>query len=324
MCHDLTVDGRIDRRRPHIERIPRTLLALVVVVVTGAPASSARAQDLEPRSYANTPVGLNFLLSGYVYQQGDVTTDPSLPLEDAKVSIHSTFLAYARSFGFFGTSAKVDVIVPYGFLSGSATFRGEARDRTINGFGDPRFRFSVNLYGAPALTLEEFADYHQDLIVGASLIVWAPLGQYDADKLVNVGSNRWAIKEELGISKAFGPLIVELAPSVTFFTDNDDFLDGRKRAQDPLYAVQAHVIYSFLPALWGAVDATYYGGGTTTIDGIENDDRQSNSRVGGTLVFSVTRRHSIKLYASTGVTTRIGGNYDVVGLALQYRWGGGL
>jgi hypothetical protein len=286
--------------------------------------STAFAQDLEPRSYTNTPVGVNFLLAGYAYQEGDVATDPSLPLEDAQVHVHSALVAYARSFGLFGKSAKVDLVVPYSWLSGSATFQGRPQERTVDGFADPRLRFSVNLYGAPALTLEDFASYQQDVIVGVSMQIAAPLGQYDSDKAVNIGSNRWAFKPEIGVSKALGPLILELAPSITFYTDNDEFLGDKTRGQGPLYSVQAHAVYRFGNALWGALDGTYYGGGTTTIDGAENDDRQSNARLGATLALSVSRYHSIKLYASKAVATRIGGDFDIVGLALQYRWGGGL
>ncbi len=284
----------------------------------------AGAQELEPRSYSNTPIGINFLIAGYAYQQGDVATDPALPLEDAEVDVHSAVLAYARSFALFGQSAKADVIVPYGWLSGSATFQGRPETRDVDGFADPRFRISLNLYGAPALTLEEFPAYEQDVIIGVSVQMAAPLGQYDEKRAVNLGSNRWVLKPEIGISKAFGALTLELAPSVAVFTANDDFLNGRRREQDPVYAIQGHVIYRFGAPLWGSVDGTYYGGGRTTVDGVENDDRQSNARVGVTLALSVTRNHSIKLYASKAVATRIGGDFDLLGLALQYRWGGGL
>ncbi len=267
----------------------------------------SHAQDLEPRSYANTPIGLNFLIAGYAYQTGDVATDPSLPLEDAKVHIHSAVLAYARSFNLFGTSAKADVIVPYSWLEGSALFRGMPENRKVDGFADPRFRLSVNLYGAPALTLDEFAAYEQNVIVGVSVQVAAPLGQYDDARAVNIGSHRWVFKPELGISKAFGPLILEVAPSIAVFTANDDFLGGKRREQDPIYAVQGHAIYRFGDALWGSVDGTYYGGGRTTIDGVEGDDRQSNARIGATLValgqppsFDQALRQQVRRYPRRG------------------------
>ena len=224
----------------------------------------------------------------------------------------------------WGTSGKVDVVVPYAWLSGSADFMGQPKEREVSGLGDPRFRFSVNLYGAPALSLPEFASYKQDVIIGASLQVSAPLGQYDADKLVNIGTNRWSFKPEFGVSKAWGPLTLELTPSITFYTENHDFLGGKTRAQAPIYSVQGHVIYSVLPALWVSLDGTYYTGGRTTVDGVENDDLQKNTRLGATVALSVSRYNSIKLYGSTGVSARTGSNFNLGGILFQYRWGGGL
>ncbi len=162
--------------------IYRTLTAGVALVVTVllAEVSGAHAQDVEPRAYANTPVGLNFLLAGYAYAEGGVGIDPTIPLKDAKVQTHTAVLAYVRSLDVWGKSGKFDVVLPYAWVSGSATFEGQPQQRDVSGFGDPRFRFSVNLYGAPALSLQEFADYKQDVIIGASLQVSAPGGQYDS------------------------------------------------------------------------------------------------------------------------------------------------
>jgi hypothetical protein len=267
---------------------------------------------------------MNFLIAGYVYGTGSVATDLSLPVENADVQTHTGLLAYARALDVWGTSGKIDFVLPYSSLSGTAEFAGEPRERDISGLGDPKLRFSVNLYGAPALSLDEFANYQQDVIVGASLQVVGPLGQYDDDKLVNLGTNRWTVKPELGISKALGPWILELAAAVSLYTDNDDFLGSHTRAQDPLYSIQGHVIYGFRSGIWVALDGTYYTGGRTTIDGVENDDSQSNTRVGLTVTLPVNRHNSAKFYASTGVTARAGGDFDAVGVAWQYRWGGGL
>jgi hypothetical protein len=190
-------------------------------------------------------------------------------------------------------------------------------ERDVSGFGDPQLRVSVNLYGAPALSLKELVDYRQDLIVGASLQVSAPLGQYDADRLLNIGTNRWTIKPELGISKAMGPFTLELAASVSFYTDNGDFFGGQTREQAPIYAIQGHGIYSLRSGIWLAVDGTYYMGGRTTIDGVEGNDLQNNWRVGLTVALPVNRHNSLKLYASTGVYTRTSGDFDMVGVAWQ-------
>jgi len=294
------------------------------VIGVAVVAADGHAQDLEPRAFTNTPVGLNFAIAGYGYSEGGVATDPSIPLKNAAIRVHGAVAAYARSLDVWGKSGKLDVILPYAWVSGSAEVAGRRRARVVDGFGDPRFRFSVNFYGAPALSLQEFAGYRQNLIAGASVQVSAPLGQYDAAKLVNIGTNRWSVKPEVGISKAIGHVIAEIEPGVTFFTDNDDFFGGKTRSQEPIYSVQGHVIYRFRTGLWGAIDGTYYGGGRTTVDGRRGNDVQDNTRVGGTLTLPIDRHDSIKLYASTGVTTRTGSSFDTVGIAWQYRWGGGL
>jgi len=298
--------------------------AALVVTTLMAIGSGAYAQDLEPRAYANTPVGLNFLVGGYAYASGGVATDPSLPVKDAHLHVHSAFLAYARALDIWGKSAKVDVVLPYAWLSGSAEVAGQLKDREVAGFADPRLRFSVNLYGAPALSLAEFASYKQDIIVGASLQVGLPLGQYDPEKLVNIGTNRWSFKPELGISKAWGPLTLEATAGVTFYTTNDDFFGGKSRTQEPLYSLQGHLSYTFRPGMWVALDGTYYTGGRTTTDGVQDNNFLGNTRLGVTFALPVNRYNSIKLYASSGVSTRTGSDFDAVGIAWQYRWGGGL
>jgi hypothetical protein len=295
-------------------------MALVAALLISATA--ARAQELEPRAYSNAPVGLNFLILGYAYTTGDVSLDTSLPIEDAKVTTHSALLAYARSFGVWGRSGKIDVVLPYAWLSGSTKVAGRSVATEVSGLGDPQVRLSYLVYGAPALTVEQFPSYEPDLIIGVSLAVRAPLGQYDSDRLVNIGTNRWSFKPEIGISKTWGPVTLELAPSATFYTDNDDFR-GRKLQRDPLYAVQGHVVYHTSFGLWAAFDATYYGGGRTTLDGIEGESQQ-DVRVGGTLAIPINRYNSIKLSASTGAYARVGGNFTTAAMAWQFRWGGGL
>jgi Putative MetA-pathway of phenol degradation len=286
--------------------------------------SIAHAQDMEPRSYSNAPVGLNFLNVGYAYTRGGVAFDSSLPVTNPELTTSSAILAYGRVLDLWGKSAKLNVIVPYGGLTGTAQYAGQARERDVSGFADPLFKLSVNLYGAPALSLKEFAGYEQDLIVGASLRVTAPLGQYDDTKAVNIGTNRWSFEPEVGVSKALGRWTLEATAAVTLFTDNTDYFHGNTLSQAPLYSLQGHVIYSFRSGIWGSLDATYFTGGRTTLNGTLNNDLQQNWRLGGTLSFPVNIHNSIKLYASSGVSARTGNNFDLLGITWQYRWGGGL
>jgi len=154
--------------------------------------------------------------------------------------------------------------------------------------------------------------------------VSAPLGQYDDRKAVNLGTNRWSFKPEVGISQALGRWTLEGTAAATLFTDNKDFFNGNRRSQDPLYSLSGHVIYSFAAGIWGSLDATYFAGGRTTLDGTQGSDLQQNWRFGATLAFPMTIHHSIKLYGSSGVSARTGNNFDLLGIAWQYRWGAGL
>jgi hypothetical protein len=287
-------------------------------------AFNAGAQDIEPRAYSNAPVGVNFLIAGYAYTQGGLPSDPALPITNDDLKTSSAILGYARALGLRGKSGTFQVLVPYTWLSGSADFAGKTVQRVVNGFADPLFRLSINLYGAPALTLKEFANYKQDWIVGAGVRVSAPLGQYDGSRVVNIGVNRWSIRPEMGVSKAAGQWTMEITAGATLYTDNKDFFGGQPRSQRPLYSSQAHAIYSFPKGIWGSLDATYFAGGRSTLDGIRSDDLQRNWRVGTTLALPVDMHNSIKLYASRGVSARTGNNFDLIGIAWQYRWGGGL
>ena len=305
-----------------IPRIP--VLAPILLAVGVMSAWGAIAQQLEPRAYSNLPVGLNFLLAGYAYSQGDVLLDPSLPVANASAKVNSLVLGYLRSLDFRGNSGSIALVLPYAGVSASGDLEGQTSSVTRSGLADPLLRLAVNLYGAPALSAEQFRAYRQDTIAGASLAVTAPAGQYDETKLVNVGTNRWSFKPEVGASQALGPWILEGSFGVTYFTDNDDFFGGHRRKQSPLYAAQAHLIYSFNPGLWAALDATYYAGGRTSVDGALNNDLQQNWRWGGTLSKSVDPRNSVKLYFSSGATARTGTNFQTVGIGWQHLWGAGV
>jgi hypothetical protein len=296
-------------------------LACCVLTGTVLPAS---AQEIEPRAYSNAPIGVNFLIAGYAYTTGGLAFDSALPVSDPDLSTSNAVVAYARVLDFWGKSAKFDVVAPLSSLSGSADYDGARVQRNVSGLSDPKFRLSVNFFGAPALSLKEFAGFQQDLIIGASLQVSAPAGQYDESRLVNLGTNRWSFKPELGLSQALGRWTLEGTAAVTLYTDNDDFYQGRTRSQDPLYSLQAHLIYGFRSGVWGSVDGTYFSGGRTTLDDTLNDDLQQNWRVGATLAFPLDARNSIKFYGSSGVSARTGNNFDLFGIAWQYRWGGGL
>ena len=283
----------------------------------------AAAQSIEPRAYSNAPTGLNFLLVGYVYSEGDVGFSASSPLQDGNSKAHSLALGYGRSLELFGKAANISLLVPVVDLTATATLNStmEAR-REVSGLGDPALRLAWNFYGAPALSAAEFASYRQDLIVGTSLVISAPFGQYDPERLVNIGTNRWSVKPELGLSQALGPWIFELAGGVTFFTRNDEYFNGNTREQDPIYSTQLHLTRQLGRGAWGAFSASYYEGGRTTINGVAQDNSLAGSRLGVSLSLPLGQQNSVKLFAQSGLYARTGTDFKALGMTWQHLWGG--
>ena len=290
-------------------------------------ASVLTAQSLEPRLYSNAPIGLNFLVVGYAHSEGALAENIIPTLTHPKLKADIAVVAYAHFLNIAGQSAKVDVIVPSVCLHGTATYLGAPATREVCGLGDIKGRFSLNLWGAPALSLKEFTTYKQDTIVGVSIQVTAPSGQYDGRRLVNISAHRWAVKPGVGVSKTMRNFTIELATDVEFYSTNSEGFGGSSRQQAPLYSAQVHGIYNFIPGLWMGLDANYYGGGaytTTSVNGTKTDDPLKNSRYGATLALPINRYNSVKFYANAGIFARTGTDFTMGGFAWQYRFGAGL
>ncbi len=285
-----------------------------------AMAAPAWAQQLEPRAYSPSPVGANFFGVGYANSSGDVVFDPSLSFSDVSANVNAVTPFYAHTFGLFGRSANIGVVLPYAWGSVEGNVGETFRRVTRSGLADAALRFACNLVGGPALSPRDFAAKKPGTTLGASLTITGPTGQYDPSKLINLGTNRWAFKPELGFSQPLGRWWLDLYAGVWFFATNHDFYGGQTRAQAPLAVVQGHVSYAFRPRLWLALDATWYGGGETTVNDVANADRQENSRVGLTLAVPVSGNHSLKFGCARGTSTRVGSKLDTISVAWQFLW----
>jgi len=304
---------------PHSKYVAASIIFLILLCTAGA-----QAQELEPRAYSISPVGTNFVLFAYSRSKGDVLFDPNLPVEDVKASINATSFVFVRAFDFFGRTGQIGVALPYVWGSIAGKYIGEFTSITRSGMPDPSLRFAVNLKGGPALKLRDFARYRQKTNIGFSLLVSAPLGQYDPAKLINLGTNRWTLKPEIGFSRATGKWVFELYGGAKFFGKNKNFQNGSVREQKPVGVIQGHVIYNFRPRLWLAFDGTFYSGGRTTIDGKQNRDLQRNGRIGATLSLPVGGRHSLKVGFNRGAFTNVGSKFSVFSIGYQFFWFGPL
>lgn len=293
------------------------IVAFVLIILLPVRAA---AQELEPGAYWPIPAGLNILTVVNSLNIGDVAFDPAAPIDEASATINTTAFAFTRAFDLAGRSANVGVVLPLiaGHLEG--LYLGEPAEVQRFGQGDLRVRFATNLYGAPAMTPREFASYHHRTIVGVSVTAVPPIGQYDPDRLINLGTNRWSFKPEVGVSRGLGKWVLEAMAGVWLFTDNDDFLGGRTREQDPIVATQLHLTYRFTRGTWLAADANYFTGGRTTIGGTRNLDLQRNSRVGFTFSSAIGRGQAIRMSVSRGAYTTIGADFTSIAVGYNYAW----
>jgi len=257
---------------------------------------------------------------GAGFSSGDLSFDPSLPVEDASARISAWTLSYGRTFGLFGRASTVTLIAPYMVGDLEGRYIGEQTSVELSGFADVGVRLGVNLFGAPAMDRQAFAGYRPRTLIGASLNVRAPTGEYNPSKLINIGANRWGFKPQVGIVHVTGHWAFDVYVGGWLFTENSDFNGGRTRTQDPIFSTQAHVRYLVARNFWTALDGNFWRGGTTSVDGLANDDLQRNSRVGLTVAWQVAPQHGLRLAGSFGAFTRIGGKFTSVGVSYSYNW----
>lgn len=291
-------------------------------------APCSLGQSLAPRAYTITPVGSNAVtVTGNVYT-GAILFDPSVPITGASGSIGIFLPTYYHGFSFFGRSANITGGIPYSV----GTFKGTVVDHKENlyrsGLGDGFVRFSVNLKGGKAMKLPEFKKWKQKRLLGASLLVEFPSGQYDPTKLINIGINRWAFKPEFGYSQRWGNWVLDGYAACWFFTTNPEFFSHnqyypgtRSQSQEPIGAFEGHLSYDIKPRLWASFDANFWTGGVTSLDGIANPATlQRNSRIGATVSFPISKHQSLKVSYANGAYIRFGGDYQAVSVAWQYSW----
>jgi len=296
-------------------------LALGVLLL----ARPCRAQDIEPRRWSHIPIGANFIGGAYAYSSGDIRLDPALRIENAQFDLQTAGLKYIHSFEMLGKSARFDLTQAYQAGTWTGLLNGAPARVEREGLADTTMRFAVNLYGAPPLAGKQFAEYRADAdcetIVGMGLVVQVPTGQYFNDKLINLGSNRFSFRPQLGVVRNFGKWSGELTSSATFFTANDAFFNGKRFEQDPVYSADANLIYTFLPGLWLAASVGYGDGGLTVVNGIANNDRQNNLSWGLGLGIPLSRTIGMKVgYIGTRTQARTGSDVDTFTCAFSMMW----
>lgn len=284
-------------------------------------------QDLAPRAYVITPTGSHAIIFSTSINTGGVLIDPAVPIEDAKGAFQVPALGYYQSFNLIGHSSNLNIMLPY--VQGS--FDAKISDSQVkayrSGLADARVRFAMNLSGGRAMKASEYRKWREKRLIGASLTVTIPIGQYDPARLTNPGTNRWGFKPELGISRRWQHWVVDWYVGAWFFTGNSRFYPGRSlRTQEPVVALEGHASYYLRPRLWASFDANFWAGSRSTIDGVRKEDLQRNSRIGATMSMPINQHHAVKFSYSRGAYVTVGGDFRTVTLGWQYSWisGAGL
>lgn len=286
-------------------------------------AGALPAQELEPRAMQNAPIGLNFAIVAAGYARGNVLFESTLPIEGATADVWSVAVGLARTISVFGMNGRVGVAVPFVTGDWRGSLAGVDTSTARTGMADPRLTFALNFVGAPALTMSEMRTYRQGTVAGLQLAVGLPLGQYYPERLINLGAHRWSLASRVGVSHTFaGRWVVEGYAGAALFTPNGDFYGGNRFTQAPFFEVQAHGIYALrVPDTWVAASVGYGWGGAATVNG-QAGDRLENVRASAMLRLPLARRHGLKLVFITGLTTRLGADFDTFQVAYQYSFGG--
>jgi hypothetical protein len=288
------------------------------------------AQDLAPRAYVITPVNSNAMTLTYGFYDGGVNFAGTIPITGATGTYSVPVVSLYHSLNFFGHSANVTGSLPYAVGNFSGSVLGTQKSIYRSGLLDLSFRLSVNLIGGPALKGKEFVKWKQKKILGASLKVIAPTGQYDPTKLINWGINRWAFKPEIGYSQRLGNWVVDGYGGIWFYTTNPAFYnipEPTPQTEEPIGSFEGHLSYDFSRPKgkslrsWASLDGNFWVGGITSLNGIRNlETEQTGSRIGGTFSWPFGRHQSVKVSYSDGTYIRFGGNYQNVQVAWQYSW----
>ena len=289
---------------------------------------AGHAQDLAPRAYIITPIHSNAVTLTYGFYNGDVILDSTLPLDGVTARFSVPVISIFHSMGIAGRTANFTASLPYGVGYFHGTVTGAETKAYRSGLFDSSFRFSINLKGGPSMGVADFRNWKHKTLIGVSLKVVAPTGQYDPRKLINYGANRWGFKPELGLSRRWGHWVLDAYGATWVFTTNHEFFSKNQyspgvnvQSQKPIGAFEGHFSYDVKPRMWASLDGNFWFGGRTTLNGVENPRTlQKNSRIGGTVSLPLSKHQSLKFSYNRGAFVRYGGSYDNVSVAWQYSW----
>jgi hypothetical protein len=297
------------------------LVVFLITIQSLACPFKLAAQELEPRALTNLPRGLNFAAIGYAHASGNILLDPAIPLEDFNGSINTIVLAYVKSVNFFGASGKVDVILPFAGGDFTGVFEDEAFTDAYTGFGDLRVRATINLTGAPSLAPSDFKAYEQKTISGLGVQVFVPIGKYNKEQLPNLGSNRWSLRVNYGLSHTFDRWLIEAHAGIWLFSPNNNLLGDNKQEQKPLWIAKGNIIRNLgKKGMWLAFSAGFGYGGEASVNDVRIEATISQMRLGLTYALPLSTKNALKFTVGSGIRFKQGSDFDIFGVTFSHLW----
>lgn len=317
------VPSRVPGPRARAGRLRARVTVAVLVLAAGRIVSEA--QELEPRRWSHLPIDAQYAGAGYAFTVADIYFDPVLEIKDVRLDLHTVAAKYIRTGELLGRSVRVDLTAPCQDARWEGLLRDEPASVERTGFADPTLRFTVNLTGAPPLKGEDFVKYRVahpvNTLAGAALAVRMPLGQYYEDKLLNLGENRFTVRPELGVLHTRHKWSFEVTGSAGIYTDNEDFMNGNRRAQDPYFFLQSHAVYTFRPGLWLGVAAALGTGGASSINGVDKQDTRGDEVWSLGMGCPISRSTGIKVaYVNSRTRESTGMDSDTLAVAFSVLW----
>jgi hypothetical protein len=282
-----------------------TLVALMFLLSVAVPVFA----DNDFNDYVTAPPGTkvigvyyNHLSGNKAYADGDKVGDDT----NLKGNIGIFRPIYFTQFGPFTIDPQV--LIPFGELSLDGKDVGGVEIST-SGFSDPIL----------AATLWLMNDCESKTWLGITPFVTIPLGEYDHDRALNMGANRWAFKGEVGFVKGFGELYLNLTANAEFYTDNDDFGAAKDTMeQDPIYTLESHLGYNLSKSFLVSLDYFYHEGGETTVAGTEMHDKQDNHAAQITLGFMLSPTFQLLVKYKQDLEVENGIETDTFGIRLLH------
>lgn len=296
---------------------------LVWVALAGA-TGLACAQFTDPRNYENFPVGVNQIELAYDYVRADQSLDPAIVIEGAHLNLNQWTITYTRYFGLFGKTAWIAPGLPFATLDGAVS--GTNASGSVGGVGDSGYEFAWLVKGAPALTPAQFIDYKPKTVVGVTLSVTAPTGLYRADKILNLGSDRWSFRPEIGWTHPFGreqKWAVDAYANSYFYTDNASYRGAEILRQGPLPAFEGHLSYAFRESVMGSLDARYSFRGDTSVNDVGQNDSQKNFILGSEWIVALNGKNQLTFIFAKALVHVNGPAATGMSARYDYYWGSG-